>query len=336
MCKSPLNLVNPRYKKIARVNSFGDKGLYYEILQKYIHKPDYKLNVPCGHCLECLRKRVREWTFRSFYHVLFKDIPLDKCYFCTLSIAPKFYKEAVENPYVVWRRFVDRVRHHKSLIVGYNSKRKPIYRKVKFDYIVVVEFADGKRAKERGLSSTYRMHFHAVLFAPPLNWYQLKDLWDRFVGIGWFDPLQGFEGVAYCLKYIFKDNEEDQTFIDGIDRSKNGKMYVSHGIGKVPDSFKDDLRNYMISNYKNWFQTQINQYRYSIPRYWKNHLFTDEEVKYYNHLFVPKYLADIVHLEYHKESLDERFIRYFNLLNPNQLNYGLNVSYEEASAAFQR
>ncbi len=271
---------------------------------------------------------------RAYYHVQINDIPFDKCLFCTLSIAPKHYYSTRRNVYLVWRRFIDRIRKHPSLIIGYNSRGRPIYKKVKFDYIAVTEYSDGKRAKQRGLPSTYRLHYHAVIFNSPLEWWQLKDLWDRFVGIAWVSPLDSFDGVAYTVKYAFKDNSTDQQKTD-IDQSQNGKLFVSHGFGRITDQFKKKMCEELTKTASSWFFYNLYGYTYPVPRYWKNLLFSDDEVKHYNRLFVPKLLAGIINRKYRNLSYMERFYEYFNLLNPNWFNYGLNVSYAEASTAFK-
>ena len=57
MCYNPINIINPT---------------------KYIslkYRDSYVLQVPCGHCAECLQQKSNEWSYRLYHHALqtFKD-----------------------------------------------------------------------------------------------------------------------------------------------------------------------------------------------------------------------------------------------------------------------
>ena len=49
MCNRPLRVTNPHYIKLA-------DQLNVEISQ-FSNQPDYKLQVPCGKCVRCIKKR---------------------------------------------------------------------------------------------------------------------------------------------------------------------------------------------------------------------------------------------------------------------------------------
>lgn len=289
MCEHPITIINPKYRKRAKELRVSHRHFDQE--------RDYRLVVPCGHCVDCLARRRKMWVTRSRYLVESRNIKIDrnsgKTYFCTFSIAPKHYKKALENPYAVIRKFLDRVRKHPKLIVGYSKKGRPIYKKVKLDYFFVIEFADGSRAKERGLPSTHRMHFHAILYDWPLTMKDTKKIWDLFVGIAWLSRLRSEAGISYCLKYMFKDNGNDQK-IFGDESKHNGKLIVSHGYGRIRQQDRIRLRNQLLATSESWFVYYINNFRYPVPRYWKKSLFTDKEIRLKNAVLVPKLIEESV------------------------------------------
>lgn len=297
MCSQPISIINPHWKKVANI--------YRVNVRHFDQEKDYRLLVPCGHCLDCLRKRARSWMVRAHYLVKSRNIKIDRIsghtYFCTLSIAPKNYEFAVKNPYKVFRRFVDRLRKHPSLIVGYNKRNRPIYKKVRFDYLAVIEFADGLRAEQRGLPSTYRMHYHAIFFDCPLKMKDLKKMWDKHVGISWISRLRSEAGIFYCLKYVFKDQEKCQKLY-GDESKTNGKMIVSHGFGRFRSEDMKKYRDNLIYSSKTWVSTMVNNFRYPVPRYWKKLLFSSKEIKSLNEKFIPPLIRELVESKYATKS----------------------------------
>lgn len=328
MCTRPISIINPHYKKLSEDTEIASGGSVRarKLLYSFSDQPDFRLCVPCGHCFECLRKRRQQWVLRA--HHLFRRSGLrpDQCLFCTFSIAPEHYERALKDPYAVWRRFIDRLRKHPRL--------KQLRKKVKFHYLAVVEFGDGTRAKQRGKTTTYRMHFHAVFFGLPLYWWQVRDVWRKHEGFAWVEPLNSFAGVNYVTKYIFKDSELFQTD-DGIDRSKNGKLIVSHGFGRLSDEDKRSMKKNLQSSRKAWFSICLNGFNYSIPRYWKSSIFTDVERKFINSIYVPPLLWSMVKEK--NRDLDEysQLELLFNLLNHSRCYYGYDVFNAEAAAALK-
>lgn len=280
MCQNRIEIVNPHYKKLSKL--FGVP------LHKYQSKKDYFIVVPCGHCDECLKRRSKSWYSRADFLVNGLGILAERCYFCTFTLKPEVYEEAKETPYVPVRRFIDRLRKHPKFRHK-DEYGKTYYDKVSFPYFFVVEFADGSTAKRRGFPSTHRMHYHAILFDPPLEWYEIEDMWERFYGRSQVEPCDSVAGIHYVLKYVTKDNDAEQ-YLDDIDARKNGKLIVSHGFGRLSSEYKEKLRDYMLSGSESYFSHFIGNYRYPIPKYWKNVCFSKDEVKGLNQKFVPPLL----------------------------------------------
>lgn len=287
-CSSPLCIINPHYKALAK---------QYRIrVRCFSSEPDYRIIVPCGHCMDCLKKRQQNWFLRA--HKIYKTRhyrPKD-CYFCTFTLKPEVYAEAVEKPYLFIRRFIDRLRKHSSL-KG---------RKLKFDYLFVLEFADGETARKRGLPSTNRMHFHAIFFGCPLTCQIVRKCWSEHYGRAQVERLKGEEGVRYVLKYMTKDRKACQGVIDSLNQKKNGKFFCSHGFARLSPEEALRLRKYMAGGCKSFFSYPVNNYLCSIPRYFKNQCFSKEEIDEYHKKYVPDLLARSIKRRFPYESEEHR------------------------------
>lgn len=306
MCVSQLTIINPHYRKRADEAHCN--------VRVFSSEEDYRLRVPCGHCDECLKKRQQQWFSRANHIFTRMGLQPEQCLFCTFTLKPEVYEDAKKAPYLPIRRFMDRLRKHPRFREKNPTTGRFRYRKVKFPYIFVVEFADGKRAQKKGLPSSHRMHYHAILFNPPLYWWQIRDLWESN---GWasVEPLESMAGVRYTLKYMTKDCAIHQ-YLSDVDARKNGKLIVSHGFGRLS---KDDIRimrKNMLRNASSWFSHFINNYRYSIPRYWKNLCFTKEQQRCRNDSLIPLLLWDIVQKKYPGYTRSQQLSIYNLLLWP--------------------
>ena len=91
MCNRPLRVTNPHYIKLADC-------LGVEVAQ-FSNQPDYKLQVPCGKCVRCIKKRQQQWFVRA--HNIYKRLGynLSNTYFCTFTLKPEFYADFCKEPY---------------------------------------------------------------------------------------------------------------------------------------------------------------------------------------------------------------------------------------------
>lgn len=318
MCSSQITIINPRYRKDAEILKVN--------VRHFNDREDYRLRVPCGHCDECLKKRQQQWFSRANHIMKRLHLKPEQCLFCTFTLKPEVYEKAKEKPYLEVRRFIDRLRKHPRFRYKDPVTKCYRYRKVKFPYLFVVEFADGKTAAKRGRRSTHRMHYHAILFNCPLYWWQVRDLWQGDVvdeSCGWYtglgkaevSPLESEAGVRYVLKYMTKDCKAHQ-FLSDIDARKNGKLIVSHGFGRLSKEDIKVMRESMMKNSSSWFCHFINNYRYSIPRYWKVACFSKEEIKCRNDSLVPEILWQMVQRKYRDFSYHHKRAIYNILLWP--------------------
>lgn len=90
MCNKPLRVTNPHYIKLA-------DQLDVEISQ-FSNQLDYKLQVPCGKCVQCIKKRQQHWFVRA--HNIYKRLGynLSNSYFAPLLSNQNFMRPFVRNP----------------------------------------------------------------------------------------------------------------------------------------------------------------------------------------------------------------------------------------------
>lgn len=285
MCNKPLRVTNPHYIKLA-------DQLGVEISQ-FSNQSDYKLQVPCGKCVRCIRKRQQHWFVRA--HNIYKRLGYDlsNSYFCTFTLKPEFYEVFCKEPYAFIRRFIDRMRKDQSLRYRNPDTGRFCYRKISFPYLFVLEVADGKRAAQRRLHSEHRLHLHAIMFGCPLPWWRVRHYWMSF-GLAWVDPLRHFGGVRYAMKYITKNSPVHWNDVPKEILDLHGRLYVSHGFGRLSESEKDALRAYMMTGCKQWFSILIDNHPYSIPRYYKSACFTKDQIRCRNDSLIPQLVWEYV------------------------------------------
>ena len=124
----------------------------------------------------------------------------------------------------------------------------------------------------------------------------------------WVDPLRSMAGVRYVMKYITKNDPVSHCVLSDEQKKMNGRLYVSHGFGRLSDSELKELASYMMQDMNTWFALLINNIRYPIPRYYRTKCFNKMQIKCRNDSFIPLLLRSIVrnkfrHLDLRKQNL---------------------------------
>lgn len=241
-CENPLRIVNPRYKKWteAHIRDYSMKWFKME------HPPDYQIDVPCGRCHSCEKRRMRDFQIRLLYE--YYCYPTNS-YFITLTFDQKSLERFKDNP-------------NKAVLLFLDRFRKSVNNNKQIRHWIVPEF--GK--------DTHRLHYHGILFNLPLGDFSnhrlitlLENAWKYgFVDIS---LIRGDGAPRYVSKYVTKS-------LSGF--SKLPRVISSHGIGssylnkenlhfhKPLDGY---LRPYIIKN----------GYKIPLPRYYADKIFTEED-----------------------------------------------------------
>jgi len=225
-----------------------------------LHGTNKVTPVPCGQCINCKKRRSRHWVFRlneeakisssaAFLTLTYENAPISINGFPTL--VKKDYQD-----------FMKRLR-----LLAPTSKKE-----TRIKYYACGEYG----------SKTYRPHYHAILFNLPHNLInnptQVYDTWKH--GHIMIAP-NNEKTTNYVAGYITKQTFERRDHYDinsGLitadDRqqefslmSKNmGLSYLTPEIKK----FYRDTKTFVI--------VKENGELISMPRYYKNHIFTSEEL----------------------------------------------------------
>lgn len=110
-CSSPIWIRNRRYfdkKNPCRDGSDVAKSALalrpWDIARQW-------LMVPCGKCEDCVRRQRNDWFVRLERELSYCKANSQQAIFITITIAPKYYNEALLDPSRFIRRFNERLRH---------------------------------------------------------------------------------------------------------------------------------------------------------------------------------------------------------------------------------
>jgi len=225
--------------------------------------------VPCGKCEYCLRRQRNDWFVRLERELARCKAEGQQAIFITITIAPKYYNDALLDPSKFIRRWNERVRHK----IGHS-----------FKHAFFQEF--GTHPK---IGSEPRLHFHGFLFGVNCLYNEIRlavgDLGFVWLGKG------THKRARYVVKYVTKQIQFNPEDVSDKFVTLNGKAtplaillqhrrytrkFVSAGVG--------DFLGYMSrpsARVSSWsyldFEKGIN-FNYSIPRYYLRYLKPEDEV----------------------------------------------------------
>lgn len=222
--------------------------------------PDEKfrhIEIPCGHCYECRKKKSREWQIRLAEELKYST----KTEFITLTINNESI-DKIANENEINIQTADETMYN----TGIN----------KIATIAMRNFLENYRKEhskslrhwavtERGHENTERIHIHAITFDPIKPDY-LKHWKYGFTYTGEYCDIST---INYIIKYMLKSDINNHYFI--------GKVLTSPGIGnKFTTSPKagEHLFNKKKTNLAYRFQ---NGSKAVLPKYYKDKLYSEAE-----------------------------------------------------------
>lgn len=227
------------------------------------------LMVPCGKCEDCLRRQRNDWFVRLERELARCKADGQQAIFITITIAPKYYQEALLDPARFIRRWNERVRHS----LGHS-----------FKHAFFQEFGTHPE-----VGSEPRLHFHGFLFGADVLYNEIRKAVGDF-GFVWLAKAT-HKRARYCVKYVTKQiqfNPEEisdkYVTVDGkltplsclLQHRRYTRKFVSAGVGDFlgymprPSACTTSWSYYDI-------KTSVN-YNYSIPRYYCRYLKPEDEV----------------------------------------------------------
>lgn len=253
MCLFPRLITNRKYTKTKK-----NGGVIPAVTDERVRA----VPIGCGHCLECRKKKAREWQAR-----LSEDIRHNKNgKFVTLTFSDESYKELAELPEnegiegyeldnaiarIAIRRFTERWRkqHKKSV-----------------RHWLVTEL---------GHKGTENIHFHGIIWTNEHTDEIVKHWQYGYVWRGNKYPDGSIENyvnertVNYMVKYVNK--------IDADHKYYKSKIFTSAGIGAGYMTRWDSQQNkYKGEKTKEYYQNRTG-HKIQLPIYWRNKIYKEEE-----------------------------------------------------------
>lgn len=209
------------------------------------------LQVPCGKCVMCMKRRVNSWHARLSQHM--KDV--DTAFFVTLTYDDDSIPFS-ENG-LMTLNYSD-VGSNSAFIKGLRNAQRKSKKKIK--YFLVGEYG----------SKTHRPHYHAIFFNVK-NPESFQENWKfGFVHIGNVTDASLYYTLKYCVKRSFqpwnKDSDDDRL---------PEKASMSKGLG-LNYLEKPGVRSYHKNDLGRGMPLLGNKV-IGLPRYYRDKLYTDGE-----------------------------------------------------------
>lgn len=221
--------------------------------------------VPCGKCPECLKRRTSGWSFR----LLQEEKTACSAHFITLTYDTQYVPITDRNFKSLDKQ--DLQKFFKRLRFNHNPTNLPGIPPIR--YYAVGEYG-GK---------TMRPHYHIILFNAHITLIQPS--WG--LGHVHYGKVSG-ASIGYTLKYVCKPGKVPLHKND--DRQKEFAL-MSKGLGK----------NYLTEAMKQWHLNDLEGRMYcnltdgkkiSMPRYFKDKIYSNMERKIVAELLEKKFTAD--------------------------------------------
>lgn len=220
--------------------------------------------VPCGKCPACKTRRVNEWVFRLMWE---EERNSFSSHFVTLTydtahvpLSPHGFMTLRKSDF---QNFVKRLRK-----IDTEFRGKEAVKLLPLKYYACGEYG-----------STYnRPHYHAIVFnCQNPDWY--AEAWS-LDGVQFGNVDVGTcttDSVAYCLKYIDKNNHTKKVFRHARDDREFEFPLMSKGLGKTYVD-NQSIRAYHRADLSRNFLTKRGGYRVAMPRYYRQRLFSEDEL----------------------------------------------------------
>ena len=258
-----------------------------------------KLYVPigCGKCMECLKKKSREWQVR-----LNEEIKTDsRGLFVTLSFSDESLQELQTDIIGLSGYELDNETATKAVRRFLERWRKKHKKSVKHWLVT-----------ELGTQNTERIHLHGIIFTDLKD--DVKQIWKY--GNVYIGDYVNEETIGYIVKYLHKTDPKHKEY--------KPKILTSKGIGNgYMDSYNSRLNRYKDSGTDETYRTRTGK-RIALPVYYRNNLYNDDERE---NLWIEKLDQNIRWVDGVKidisESEDEYYkaLKYARKLN-KRLGYG--------------
>lgn len=243
--------------------------LYPKIIENRRYKPNKKnggippkptdermraVTIGCGECIECRKKKAREWQVRLAEELKLKSE--ERAVFITLTIKPEIYeafeiKEGNHNEKAskLIRLFTERWR-------GQEGKQPKRW--------LITELGHQQKNGEHII--TDRLHMHGIIWTNKSK-QEIEDIWQYgFVHVG---DYVNEKTINYIIKYVTKPDEKHSGF--------KGKIFCSKKLGKGYMNTYDKTKNKFKDENTDETYRLKNGTKVALPIYLRNKIYSEKE-----------------------------------------------------------
>lgn len=273
MCLYPTQISNPKYKP-NKTN--GGK------VPPISHPLTSKITIPCGRCIECKRKKAREWHVRLLEEIKHNKLIRKQQ---EINLYPVFITLTFSNDSIYQLgKETATTGYTKDNTIATIATRKFLERwrkthKTSLRHWLITEL---------GHNGTNNIHLHGILwFENKADIHKLDEHWqygwtykgkeDYINGQRQYKNYVNTTTIAYIIKYVTKIDEKYKHYVP--------KILCSPGIGKqYTQTPNAKLNKYDGQDTKETYTTTTG-HQIMLPTYWKNKIYTPEERE---HLWLAK------------------------------------------------
>lgn len=214
------------------------------------------VEVECGHCFECRKKKRREWRIRNYEQL--KETP--HAVFFTGTVSPQRYEYICK----------------KYNLKNDGSQDNEIITKIHRLFLERIRKKTGKSVKhwcvtEKGHTNTRRIHLHGLFYAREgqTKWQLTKLLYENWIdGYKYYGSYVNEKTINYVSKYMTKKDEKNPDYISIVLCSKGlGANYARENQLKHRWNGEKTIITYKSHNGQNL----------PLPRYYKTTIYTDDQ-----------------------------------------------------------
>lgn len=252
------------------------------------------IEIECGHCRECLKKKGREWRIRNYEQL--KETPT------AVYFTGTFTDKRIE---ILSKRYN----------IDTNNVNEIATKEIRLFLERIRKINNGKSVKhwivtEKGHTNTRRIHVHGIFYAEngqtkqSLTW-MLKNNW--IAGYCYNGKYVNERTINYISKYLTKLDEDNRDFV--------GKVLCSKGLGASYVERNKKRFEWKGEETKTYYHAR-NGANIAMPRYYKIKAFTEEQREL---------------LWIYRENSGEKYVNGFKIIvkTEEDLNYYLKLKEEQ-------
>lgn len=248
MCLYPRLLKNKKY--LPNKKNKGKIPTCYDERVRYV-------SVGCGKCIECMKKRAREWQVR-LHEEITKNEP---CHFVTLTFNEESIIELTNEIYNKYNLTItEKTQYNEIAIIAvrrFLERWRKLYKKSIKHWLIT----------ELGHTGTERIHLHGLLWGDKTKY---ENIWKY----GWvyIGDYVNNKTINYIIKYVTKIDLDHKNYQPIILTSPGiGNNYTNKHNAQL-NKFNDE-----VNKETNELYTTKEGFKLPLPIYYRNKLYNEDE-----------------------------------------------------------